>query len=71
VQFDDEWRRLARLIADSAPGTTRAVKAVIEASAPAAHPELETNAADAFARLWTADAHWAAVEAMEQKRRSG
>jgi hypothetical protein len=47
------------------------VKAVIEASAPAAHPELEADATDAFARLWTGDAHWAAVEAMEQKRRTG
>ena len=26
---------------------------------------------DAFAQLWTADAHWAAVDAFEQKRRTG
>lgn len=71
TSFDDEWRKLARAMADSAPGTTRAVKAVIGASAPSAHPELETDATDAFARLWTADAHWVAVEAMEHKRRTG
>jgi len=29
------------------------------------------GATDAFARLWTADAHWAAVEQLEQKRRTG
>jgi hypothetical protein len=35
------------------------------------HRELEADATDAFARLWTADAHWTAVEAFEQKRRTG
>ena len=54
-----------------APGTTRAVKSVIDAAAPSVHPELEAGATDAFARLWTADAHWAAVEAMEERRRPG
>jgi len=69
--FDDEWRGLARRLAALAPGTTRAVKAVIAAAVPSLHPELAADAADEFARLWTADAHWAAVEAMEQKRRTG
>lgn len=71
ASFDEEWLKLAQSLAASAPGTTRAVKAVIGASAPAAHPELEADATDAFARLWTSDAHWAAVDAMEQKRRTG
>jgi hypothetical protein len=35
------------------------------------HPELEAGATDAFAQLWAADAHWAAVEAMEQRKRPG
>jgi enoyl-CoA hydratase/carnithine racemase len=70
-RFEGEWRQLARAMAASAPGTTRAVKAVIGASTPSAQPELEADATDAFARLWTGDAHWAAVEAMEQKRRTG
>jgi len=68
--FDDEWRALARRLAASAPGTTRAVKAVIAGAFPSVHPELEADATDAFARLWTADAHWAAVEALGQKGRA-
>jgi enoyl-CoA hydratase/carnithine racemase len=69
--FETEWRALAGRMATTAPGTTRAVKAVIGAAAPALHPQLEAGAADVFARLWTADAHWAAVEALEQRRRAG
>ena len=69
--FDDRWRSLTRRMAALAPGTTRAVKSVIDAAAPSVHPELEAGATDAFARLWTADAHWAAVEAMEERRRPG
>ena len=68
ASFEDEWRALARRLAGLAPGTTRAVKAVIGAASPAAHPELEADAAAAFARLWTADAHWDAVDALAQKR---
>jgi enoyl-CoA hydratase len=71
AMFDDEWRGLARRLAASAPGTTRAVKAVVGAAVPSFHPELEADATDAFARLWTGDAHWAAVEALSAKRRTG
>jgi len=67
--FDDEWRALARRMAATAPGTTRAVKAVIAAADPSTRPDLEADATEAFARLWTADAHWAAVEALEERRR--
>jgi enoyl-CoA hydratase/carnithine racemase len=67
--FDDEWWRLARRMAAAAPGTTRAVKSVITAAAPSLHPELEADATDAFARLWTAEAHWEAVEALQEARR--
>ena len=69
--FDDEWQALAGRLAATAPGTTRAVKSVIAPAVPSVHPELEADATDAFARLWTADAHWAAVEALEQRRRPG
>lgn len=69
--FDDEWRKLATQMAGSAPGTTRAVKSVISAAAPSSHSELEKDATEAFARLWTGDAHWAAVEQLERKRRTG
>jgi enoyl-CoA hydratase len=70
ASFDDEWRRLAGRMAATAPGTTRAVKSVVGAASPAIHPELEAGATAAFAQLWAADAHWAAVEAVERKRRA-
>jgi enoyl-CoA hydratase/carnithine racemase len=66
--FDDEWRALAGRMAATAPGATRAVKSVIGAAAPSCHPDLEANATDVFAQLWTADAHWAAVDDFQKKR---
>jgi enoyl-CoA hydratase/carnithine racemase len=68
--FDDSWRTLANRMAATAPGTSRAVKSVIDAAVPSIHPELEAGATEAFAWLWTAEAHWAAVEEIEAKRRS-
>jgi enoyl-CoA hydratase len=70
ASFDHEWRSLALQIAQTAPGTSRAVKSVVSAAVPPTHPELEAEATDAFARLWTAHAHWAAVEELERKRSS-
>jgi enoyl-CoA hydratase/carnithine racemase len=67
--FDAEWHSLARRMAAAAPGTTRAVKSVIAAAVPSRHPEHEAGATDAFARLWTAEAHWEAVEALKGTRR--
>ena len=69
--FESEWRTLARRMADTAPGATRAVKSVINAATPPCRPDLEADAVDAFARLWTADAHWDAAEALQQKRKTG
>ena len=68
-EFDDAWRALAHRMASTAPGTTRAVKAVLSAAVATVRPDLEEGATDAFAQLWMADAHWAAVEALENKRR--
>ncbi len=68
--FEAEWRALARRMAATAPGTTRSVKAVLAAAVPTTHEELAAGAADTFARLWTADAHWAAVDALTQRRKS-
>jgi len=68
--FENEWRTLARRLADTAPGATRAIKAVLGAAVPTHRPDLETDAVAEFARLWTADAHWDAVDALERKRRS-
>jgi enoyl-CoA hydratase/carnithine racemase len=69
AKFDDDWRNLARRMAAAAAGTTRAVKSVITAAAPSLQPEQEAAATDAFARLWAAEAHWEAVEALQEKRR--
>jgi enoyl-CoA hydratase len=66
--FDAEWQALAARLAATSPGTTRAVKSVIAAAAPTTHPDLEAAAADTFARLWVADAHWSAVDDMQQRR---
>jgi enoyl-CoA hydratase len=68
--FEADWRALAQRLAAPTPGTTRAVKAVIAAATPMTHPDLEAAAADAFARLWIAEAHWAAVESMTRERRA-
>jgi hypothetical protein len=57
-------------MADLAPGTTRAVKSVVANAAPSVHAEFEVHATNVFAQLWTGDAHWAAVDALEAKRRS-
>jgi enoyl-CoA hydratase/carnithine racemase len=70
ADFENAWRTLAERFAALAPGTTRAVKAVIDAAGGAVRADLEDGATDAFARLWTADAHWAAVETFEAKRRA-
>jgi enoyl-CoA hydratase/carnithine racemase len=68
--FEAEWRALARRLADTVPGATKAIKAVLGAAVPTHRPDLEAAATDEFARLWTAEAHWAAVDALERKRRS-
>jgi enoyl-CoA hydratase len=68
ASFEETWRGIAGRMAATAPGTTRAVKAVVAASAPGVHPDLEPAATEAFARLWTADAHWDAVDAMTRRK---
>jgi enoyl-CoA hydratase len=56
--FEESWRALASQIAAS---PARPIKSVIARAAPHHHPDLERSAAEAFARLWTSDAHWAAA----------
>jgi enoyl-CoA hydratase/carnithine racemase len=63
AEFEETWRRIARRMATTAPGTTRAVKSVIAAVAPKVHPDSRDLAIDHFATLWEAPAHWAAIEA--------
>ncbi|MFZ0664271.1 MAG: enoyl-CoA hydratase/isomerase family protein [Acidimicrobiales bacterium] len=69
--FESGWRAIAGRLAATAPGTARSVKSVIAAAVGRAHPELEERAADIFARLWTADAHWDAVAAMRERPKPG
>src|SRR5205085_2199832 len=38
--FEQDWRTLAGRMAAGGPGTTRAVKSVIDAATPSSHPEL-------------------------------
>lgn len=64
--FDAEVAALAARIAEQAPGTSRKVKAVLAAADPHAHPALAATASDHFATLWTADAHWAAVDRLRK-----
>src|SRR4029079_4378589 len=49
---EDEWRGRARQLADTAPGATRAIKAVLGAAVPTHRPELEADAAAELPRLW-------------------
>jgi enoyl-CoA hydratase len=67
--FDKEWRVFADRMSATAPGTSRAVKSVLAAAVPTVHADLEADAIDTFARLWTSDAHWEAVEALERRRK--
>lgn len=70
AEFDERWQAVAMRMASTAPGTTRAIKAVVAAVAPAVHPHSREEAIDRFATLWEAPAHWDAVEANGyQKRR--
>jgi enoyl-CoA hydratase/carnithine racemase len=63
--FEASWRSLAALVASS---PSRSIKSVIAAAAPHHHPELEDSAAEAFASLWVADAHWAAADGLTRNR---
>jgi enoyl-CoA hydratase len=68
ASFDTDWRALAGKLAASAPGATRSLKAVVNAAQPSVHTHTEADSTDAFARLWTADAHWDAVDALQQRK---
>ncbi|MFN2538746.1 MAG: enoyl-CoA hydratase/isomerase family protein [Mycobacteriales bacterium] len=67
-EFDEQVSALAERLASVAPGATRAIKSVIAAAVPTVHPHTEAMATDAFAGLWAADAHWDAVEQLQQRR---
>ncbi|HWC34622.1 MAG TPA: enoyl-CoA hydratase/isomerase family protein [Mycobacteriales bacterium] len=68
AEFESGWRGLAAALAATAPGTTRSVKAVVSAVAPAVHDHSRREAIDVFATLWAAPEHWAAVDAATARR---
>ncbi len=63
--FEASWRALAGRMA-AAPA--RPIKAVIARAAAHHHPAHERLAVDAFAALWTSEAHWAAVDRATARR---
>jgi enoyl-CoA hydratase/carnithine racemase len=67
--FEETWRTIARRMASLAPGTGRAIKSVLNAAVPGARPELEAHATEAFAELWVSDAHWAAVDSLQRRKK--
>jgi enoyl-CoA hydratase/carnithine racemase len=68
ADFDAAWRGLAERMAALAPGTTKALKAVVAAAAPAVHEHTRDHAVALFADLWAAPAHWDAVAALARPR---
>jgi hypothetical protein len=52
ASFEEEWRAVARKLAHPAAGE---IKRVVRGASP-------EEAVAAFARLWVADAHWAAAD---------
>jgi enoyl-CoA hydratase len=62
ADFDAAWRDLADSFARLPEGAGRAIKDVISAAKPHAHPLLEADAVRHFARLWVGEDHWRAAE---------
>jgi enoyl-CoA hydratase/carnithine racemase len=59
VSFDEDWRALARSLANRPAGE---IKRVIGGASP-------DEAVASFARLWVSDEHWEAAEKMKRDRR--
>ena len=60
--FDRDIQSFASEIAEIPAAVARAIKSTINASQANSHPNSETAAVQAFAELWAADDHWAAVD---------
>ena len=70
ADFERRWKAIAAAIAATAPGTTYAVKTVINSVASPVHEHSRREAIDQFATLWAGEAHWEAVDAAAHKRKS-
>jgi enoyl-CoA hydratase/carnithine racemase len=68
AEFDARCAEFVRRMVGQGPGVVRAIKAAVRAARPNTHPELAADAVAAFARLWTAQPHWSAVEASVARR---
>jgi enoyl-CoA hydratase/carnithine racemase len=68
-QFDDRLGEMLERIARAPRDALVGIKAAADAARPAARPDLAGAATASFARTWVGDAHWAAVAAMEERRR--
>ena len=67
--FDLGVAAFARQMADLPAAVSRSIKATVEAVRPNSHPNLESSAVQAFARLWVADDHWAAADELRRAQR--
>ena len=68
-EFDDRVIEVIERIARAPRDALVGIKAAADAARPAARPDLAAAATASFATTWVADAHWAAVAAMEERRR--
>jgi enoyl-CoA hydratase/carnithine racemase len=68
-EFDDRLTELLERMARAPRDALVGIKAAADAARPAARPDLAAAATASFATTWVGDAHWAAVAAMEERRR--
>jgi enoyl-CoA hydratase/carnithine racemase len=69
AEFDDRLTEVLDRISRAPRDALVGIKAAADAARPAARPDLAAAATASFARAWVGDAHWAAVAAMEERRR--
>jgi enoyl-CoA hydratase len=69
AEFEDRLAELLERIARAPRDALVGIKAAADAARPAARPDLAAAATASFARTWVGDAHWAAVAALEERRR--
>jgi enoyl-CoA hydratase/carnithine racemase len=68
-EFDDRLTELLERMARAPRDALVGIKAAADAARPAARPDLAAATTASFATTWVGDAHWAAVAAMEERRR--
>lgn len=69
ADFEDRLVELLERMARAPRDALVGIKAAADAARPAARPDLAPGATASFARTWIGEAHWAAVAAMEERRR--